>query len=156
MLITLPFFLLILAIAFDIGRIVTIKGQLQTAVDAAALAGALTAETTAEKEITARIENGELIIEEKIKEWKVTIQGDKAVSAAQGMMPYNTFLLPEHAGGFYENCEVDVEVINNNAVLVTAEAKVDTVLLENILKMYGYFIDGISVKVAGTAKAYPE
>ena len=63
MLITLPFFLLKLAIAFDIGRIATIKGQLQTAVDAAALAGALTAEITAEKEITARIENGELIIE---------------------------------------------------------------------------------------------
>ena len=157
MIITLPFIMLLLAIVLDLGRITNVQGQLQTAVDAGALAAAQTAKHHQTSTLVNTGTPANPVLEEVVT-WTLTIPDlNRASSAARSLIRSNTLLLPPSEGGIeYESFNVTrdttVEIIGDDAVLVTAQARVNNVLINRLQQLYGE--NPVLVRVLGTAKAY--
>ena len=161
----LPFGILALAIQMDFARPLWVEAQLQTAADAGALAGALTAEAFPEKEVEVQYDaSGNIIgINERIVGWKTDITDpEKAYHAAKEAVQWNTQWLSSREGGFTMleafNPDEDLsgEKLTNDSYLVNLKAHVATLLMGKIQKAYGQAeTDQITVKVTGVGQAFP-
>jgi len=157
------------ATLIDLSRAMWVKGQLQTAADAGALAGALTAEAIPETEIEIQYDDAGNIIgaEEKIVDWHVAINDpDRAYNAAQAAVSINTLLLPPEQGGFTSFEEFDPQnltdpdmtgyVLGEDSYMVNAHAEVHTFLLGKAMSFYGNTgHDTLTARVTGVSRSYP-
>ncbi|OIQ11558.1 pilus assembly protein TadG-related protein [Neomoorella thermoacetica] len=148
-LLMLPIALLMGMMALDIGRIHSIRGQLQTAVDAAALAGALTAQVVPQYQYVPITDgNGNITgVRQELVNLQAVIDPPVAEAAARPTFLQNARLL-EGAGGRQRMVELNVQpaattddftakVMDNNKYLVQVVAKLKTFAAEPLFYLYG-------------------
>ncbi|MGB9661694.1 MAG: pilus assembly protein TadG-related protein [Moorellaceae bacterium] len=145
----LPIALLMGMIALDIGRIHSIRGQMQTAVDAAALAGALTARVVPQyRYVPITDGKGNIIgIRQELAGLQAVIDPPTAEAAARLTFLQNARLL-EGTEGRQRMVELNVQqaattddftgwVIDNSKYLVRVVAKLKTFAAEPLFYLYG-------------------
>lgn len=166
----IPLVAMAMAVHFDLSRAMWVRAQLQTAADAGALAGVLTAETVAEKEVEVQYDGSGNItgVVERIVKWHVRISDpDAAYDAARSAVIRNTLLLPPGEGGFTlledfnptddHDSDISGQVLGEDSYMVNAQARVSTLILGKAMKLYGQAgVDTLTARVTGIARAFPE
>ncbi|MEW5954637.1 MAG: pilus assembly protein TadG-related protein [Bacillota bacterium] len=161
----IPLVAMAMAVHFDLSRAMWVRAQLQTAADAGALAGVLTAETVAEKDVEVQYDGSGNItgVVEKIVKWHVRINDpDAAYDAARSAVIRNTLLLPPREGGFtlledFNPTDISGQVLGEDSYMVNAQARVSTLILGKAMKLYGQAeADTLTARVTGVARAFPD
>lgn len=154
----IPVAMLLAGIFFDLSRAFWVKEQTQTAVDAAALAGAMEGQLVGTTtEVPVYDSNGNLIRIEEHTTWAVQI--DQAQADQQAQLLYDMNIVQLADGKKRAFCPVsdvsgNVPVHDNYTSKLTG-GSVKTILLGKVMALYGYSDDSIPINVNGTAKAVP-
>lgn len=152
----IPVTMLLAGIFFDLARALWVKQQTQTAVDAAALAGAMTGQlvdTTIE--IPIYDSNGNLIGVQQQTTWSVQIDQVQADQQAQLLYNLNIGQLSKELA-FCPSSDVSGQVPTPDSYASKLTGgNVSTILLGKIMSLYGYSLTSFPINVNGTAKAVP-
>ncbi len=158
LLLSMAFATLFGAMFFDVGRAYWVKEQAQTAVDAAALAGAMTGQLVGTStDVPTYDSNGNLIKIDQQTTWSVQI--DQAQADQQAQLLYN-INMGQYADGkkfvYCPSSDVSGQTPSNDEYSSgLARGQIETILLGPVARLYGYDMDNISVGAKGTAKAVP-